>query len=80
MSLYHFLKHGSFSHEFQNGRDRDGRLTEQCVDCGFYRVILGAEIVKGPAHIQQVDYGARLTKAKRVTKQNITPFERQSQR
>jgi hypothetical protein len=29
MSAIHFLKHGSFVHEFQNGRDRDGRLTEQ---------------------------------------------------
>jgi hypothetical protein len=76
MSAIHFLKHGSFVHEFQNGRDRDGRLTEQCTLCGFSRVILGAEIVKGPAHIQQVDYGARLTKAKRVRVDNVREWKR----
>jgi hypothetical protein len=64
MSLFHFLKHGRFDHEFQNGRDAEGKLTAECVLCGYARLVLGDPIeTKGPAHRPRVDQGAVKTKA-----------------
>lgn len=74
--IWHLLKHGTFAHDLQNGRDRDGRLIACCTLCGWTRLVLGEDVVIGPAHHLKPDLGARLTKAKRVTRDNITPWRR----
>ena len=68
MTLWHFLRYGSLTHEMLRGRDPLGRLTEQCTACGYSRVVLGEEIKKGPACQQAQDLGAVKTKAIRDTK------------
>ncbi|NBU11520.1 MAG: hypothetical protein EBS84_21365, partial [Proteobacteria bacterium] len=69
------LKHGTLDHDFHRGRDQMGRLTQCCALCGFTRVVLAEDAIVGPAHYQVPDMGARLTKAKRVTRDNVTPWK-----
>lgn len=70
--ILHFLKHGRWSHDLINGRDSAGRLTESCTFCGYARIVLSEELVKGPAFTQVPDKGSVMTKAEKVT-----PFQRQ---
>lgn len=49
--LAHLVRYGSFDHDLLHGRDKDGRLVQRCVSCGFSRVVLGEDVNRnGPAH------------------------------
>jgi len=52
-----------------------GRLTQSCALCGFTRLVLAEDAIVGPAHHQVPDMGARQTKAKRVNRNNISPWK-----
>lgn len=75
--ILHLLKHGQSSHEFQNGRDAAGKLTQECVLCGYTRLVLAEDVVIGPAHTFKPDAGARTSlKAQRVPKDNVRTWKR----
>lgn len=53
-----------FSHEQITDRDDQGRLILRCLDCGaVQRPQLDAEIVLGPAHVQEPVRGTPKVKA-----------------
>ena len=61
--IWHLLKHGTVTHDLHTSRDADGRMVEACTLCGYSRVVLGDEIIIGPAHSQKPDAGARTIRA-----------------
>lgn len=77
--IWHFLKHGTFSHDLHRGRDKDGKAVHVCTLCGVEQPIFAEPVIIGPAHVQKPDVGASQAKAIYPDRKPVIGW-RQSQR
>lgn len=76
--ILHFLRHGSFSHEFTNARDDQGQLVHRCVLCGLDVPVLASAVIKGPKAVPDPVAGQPKTRVLRPA--TVARFERKGAR
>lgn len=73
MKLWAAVRQAICKHDEQNARDEQGRLVRWCTSCGFSRVVLGEDVIKGPKALPDPVPGQPKIKA---VPESVTPFER----
>lgn len=63
-------------HDYLRTRTPDRAAILRCQTCGDEQPMFQSVIVKGPAHAQAADLGARTTKARRVLRDNVHEFQK----